>query len=424
MGSGNSKIKNGKRKSISSFAEKDVAELTTASVQNLSSGAAVASKDPVRRFSAPASISGGGDDLSLTESTEIKKGAAVPVPTPTSPPPKHLGSPPPNFGDQDADDPSSAGEESDPTNPDDTANNADDVPSSPISESPASPRTAFSSSFGGRIGPKDKYDLDDIIARLLDARNHKVSKSLCLKNSEVLSVCHKAREVFMSQPILLELLPPVNIVGAPCQVIFTASSTTFCEYSTFADILPARIIYSWRRCNLKVWKVFTDVFNCLPIAALVAGKIFCVHGGLSPSLHSMDDIRAVARPSDVPDFGLLNDLLWSDPSDLATDWEDNERGVSYCFSKTIVSEFLSRHDLDLVCRAHMVVEEGYEFFNNRTLVTVFSAPNYCGEFDNKGAVMCVNEDLLCSFEILQPQTHPKHSLKGRRRLSPPMLNKP
>lgn len=158
-----------------------------------------------------------------------------------------------------------------------------------------------------------------------------------------------------------------------------------------------------RRCNLKVWKVFADCFNCLPIAAVVAGKIFCVHGGLSPNLNSMDDIRAIQRPTDVPDFGLLNDLLWSDPSDLVTDWEDNERGVSYCFGKEIVSDFLTKHDFDLVCRAHMVVEEGYEFFNDRSLVTVFSAPNYCGEFDNKGAIMSVNEELLCSFEILQPQ---------------------
>ncbi|ORX44738.1 Metallo-dependent phosphatase, partial [Piromyces finnis] len=78
----------------------------------------------------------------------------------------------------------------------------------------------------------------------------------------------------------------------------------------------------------------------------------------------------------------------------------SERGVSYCFGKSVVQEFLARNDFDLVCRAHMVVEDGYEFFGNRILVTVFSAPNYCGEFDNNGAVMLVNEDLLCSFEII------------------------
>jgi hypothetical protein len=92
-------------------------------------------------------------------------------------------------------------------------------------------------------------------------------------------------------------------------------------------------------------------------------------------------------------------LLWSDPSETAIDWEDNERGVSYCFGKKIINEFLAKFDLDLVCRAHMVVEDGYEFFNERTLVTVFSAPNYCGEFDNFGAIMSVSEELLCSFEV-------------------------
>jgi serine/threonine-protein phosphatase PP1 catalytic subunit len=107
--------------------------------------------------------------------------------------------------------------------------------------------------------------------------------------------------------------------------------------------------------NIKTWKAFIDVFNSLPIAAVVANKIFCVHGGLSPSLSSMDEIRSIQRPTDVPDYGLLNDMLWSDPSETAVDWEDNERGVSYCFGKAIIFEFLQRHDFDLVCRAHMVV---------------------------------------------------------------------
>lgn len=132
-----------------------------------------------------------------------------------------------------------------------------------------------------------------------------------------------------------------------------------------------------RRCNIKIWKTFVDTFNTLPIASIVAGKIFCVHGGLSPSLQHMDDIRQIARPTDVPDYGLLNDLLWSDPADMVGDWEENERGVSYCFGKKVIVDFLAKHDFDLVCRAHMVVEDGYEFFNERTLVTVFSAPNVC-----------------------------------------------
>ena len=62
----------------------------------------------------------------------------------------------------------------------------------------------------------------------------------------------------------------------------------------------------------------------------------------------------------------------------------------------------TKHDMDLICRAHQVVEDGYEFFSKRQLVTLFSAPNYCGEFDNAGAMMSVDESLLCSFQILKP----------------------
>lgn len=156
-----------------------------------------------------------------------------------------------------------------------------------------------------------------------------------------------------------------------------------------------------RRTSIKIWKTFIDVFNCLPIASIVASKIFCVHGGLSPSLDRIDDIRQIARPTDVPDYGLLNDLLWSDPRDTEADWEDNERGVSYTFGRNVINEFLDKFEFDLVCRAH-VVEDGYEFFNGRTLVTLVSAPNYCGEFGNWGAVMSVNEELLYSFELLKP----------------------
>jgi serine/threonine-protein phosphatase PP1 catalytic subunit len=183
-----------------------------------------------------------------------------------------------------------------------------------------------------------------------------------------------------------------------------------------------------RRFNVRVWKVFTDCFNCLPVAALIDDKILCMHGGLSPDLDHLDEIRNLPRPTMIPDTGLLCDLLWSDPGKDVKGWGMNDRGVSYTFGPDKVSEFLTKHDLDLVCRAHQVdifqsclfdttafvmltreldflwqvVEDGYEFFADRQLVTVFSAPNYCGEFDNAGAMMSVDENLMCSFQILKP----------------------
>ena len=103
-----------------------------------------------------------------------------------------------------------------------------------------------------------------------------------------------------------------------------------------------------------------------------------MHGGLSPELASMDQIRRIMRPTDVPDTGLLCDLLWSDPDKDIVGWGENDRGVSFTFGPDVVTAFLKRHDLDLICRAHQVVEDGYEFFSKRQLVTLFSAPNYCG----------------------------------------------
>ena len=156
-----------------------------------------------------------------------------------------------------------------------------------------------------------------------------------------------------------------------------------------------------RRYNLKIWKVFIDLFNCLPIAANIDDKILLMHGGLSPELTCLDQLKKIIRPTDVPEAGLLCDLLWSDPDSQCNGWGRNERGVSVVFNEKVLEKFLNKTGLDLVCRAHQVVEEGYEFFGNRQLVTVFSAPNYCGEFDNAGAMMVIDENLMCSFRIIK-----------------------
>lgn len=332
---------------------------------------------------------------------------------------------------------------------------------------------SLSGSSNPEISALKTSDLDDMIKRLVDAGyTGKVTKTVVLKNAEITAVCNAARELFLSQPALIELSAPVKIVGdvhgqytdliRMFEMCGFPPNSNFLFLGDYVDrgkqsletillLLCYKLrypenffllrgnhecanvtrVYGFydeckRRCNVKVWKTFVDTFNTLPIAAIVAGKIFCVHGGLSPSLSHMDDIRNIARPTDVPDYGLLNDLLWSDPADMDADWEANERGVSYCFGKKVIMEFLQKHDFDLVCRAHMVVEDGYEFFNERILVTVFSAPNYCGEFDNWGAVMSVSSELLCSFELLKPldSSALKNHIKKGRNKRDNMLNSP
>ncbi|KAK9185303.1 hypothetical protein WN943_025659 [Citrus x changshan-huyou] len=289
--------------------------------------------------------------------------------------------------------------------------------------------------------------LDDIIKRLLEVRG-RPGKQVQLSESEIRQLCVESREIFLKQPNLLELEAPIKICGdihgqysdllrlfeygglpPKANYLFLGdyvdrgkqSLETICLLLAYKIKYPENFfllrgnhecasinrIYGFydeckRRFNVRLWKTFTDCFNCLPVAALIDEKILCMHGGLSPDLHSLDQIRSLQRPTDVPDTGLLCDLLWSDPSKDIQGWGMNDRGVSFTFGADKVTDFLQKHDLDLVCRAHQVVEDGYEFFANRQLVTIFSAPNYCGEFDNAGAMMSVDETLMCSFQILKP----------------------
>ena len=94
------------------------------------------------------------------------------------------------------------------------------------------------------------------------------------------------------------------------------------------------------------------------------------------------------------------DLLWSDPA-VGEGWEENyERGVSYFYGRDVISSFLEKYDFDLICRSHQVVEDGYRFFGDRTLVTIFSAPNYCGDHNNNGSILIVDENMKCSLKIM------------------------
>ena len=121
-----------------------------------------------------------------------------------------------------------------------------------------------------------------------------------------------------------------------------------------------------RYSSKKVWQNFQNVFNWIPVAAVIDEKIICMHGGLSPDLDTINAIKNIKRPTEIPATGLLCDLLWSDPdADLISDWGQNERGVSVTFSKNVVNKFLLKNNLDLICRAHQVTN----IYNKRLLMT-------------------------------------------------------
>jgi len=299
------------------------------------------------------------------------------------------------------------------------------------------------------MGKMEVLEVDRFMSQLLEARNCRPSgKQDQLKEAEICALCYRSRDVFMEQPMLLELEVPLKICGdthgqysdllrlfeyggfpPEANYLFLGdyvdrgkqSLETLCLLLVYKVKYPDNFfllrgnhecasinrIYGFydeckRRYSIRLWKTFTDCFNCLPVSAVCDDKILCMHGGLSPELSNLDQIKRVVRPTDIPDTGLLCDLLWSDPEKEISGWGENDRGVSFTFGPDVVQGFLRKHGLDLVCRAHQVVEDGYEFFARRSLVTVFSAPNYCGEFDNAGAIMTVDETMRCAFQILRP----------------------
>jgi len=256
-------------------------------------------------------------------------------------------------------------------------------------------------------------DVDKIIEKLLSVRGTKAVKKVTLLESEISGLITAAREVLISQPIFLELEAPIKICGdihgqfpdllrlfdyggipPEANYLFLGdyvdrgqqSIETICLLLAFKVKYPENFfllrgnhecssinrLYGFydeckRRYNFKLWKAFGDCFNCLPVTALIDDKILCMHGGISPDLTNFDQITRIMRPTDVPDEGLLCDLLWSDPDNDANGWCENERGVSYTFGPDVLSTFLKKHELDLICRAHQVVEDGYEFFCEKTV---------------------------------------------------------
>ena len=294
---------------------------------------------------------------------------------------------------------------------------------------------------------KSELDVDTILKQLLLARNEKPDKKIELKEAQIKQLCTMTKQILINQPVFLELEAPLIICGDihgqfydllrvfECGGYPPSSNYLFlgdyidrgkfsleciCLLMCFKIKYPENFfllrgnhecasinkIYGFydeckRRYSVKLWKIFTDVFNVMPITACIDDRILCMHGGLSPDLTKLDQLKQISRPTDVPDNGMLCDLLWSDPDNTADGWGSNDRGVSVTFNSTIVENFIKEQDLDLIVRAHQVVQDGYEFFADKKLVTVFSAPNYCEDFENLGGMIVVDENLMCSFKMLK-----------------------
>ncbi|KAL7415011.1 Metallo-dependent phosphatase-like protein [Mrakia frigida] len=152
-----------------------------------------------------------------------------------------------------------------------------------------------------------------------------------------------------------------------------------------------------------VYEACMEAFCCLPLAAVMNKQFLCVHGGLSPEMVTLEDIRGIDRFREPPTSGIFCDMLWSDPledfdSEKSTRASDTGfthnavRGCSYFYSYKAVCDFLDRNNLLSVIRAHEAQDQGYRMYKKTrfgfpAVLTIFSAPNYVDVYGNKAAVL-------------------------------------
>jgi len=161
-----------------------------------------------------------------------------------------------------------------------------------------------------------------------------------------------------------------------------------------------------------VWRYCTEVFDYLALGALIDGRVFCVHGGLSPVINSLDQIRVIDRKQEVPHEGAMCDLLWSDPEEGVEGWGLSPRGAGYLFGEDVTSQFCHTNGVDLIARAHQLVMEGYKKMFDDKLVTVWSAPNYCYRCGNVAAILELDDALVAHFKVFQANSAEEEEVGG------------
>ncbi|KAH7829666.1 putative Serine/threonine-protein phosphatase PP2A-2 catalytic subunit [Monocercomonoides exilis] len=279
----------------------------------------------------------------------------------------------------------------------------------------------------------------------LDSQIERLKRCEYLSEAEVKSLCAKAREILIEESNVQKVDAPVTvcgdihgqfydlkelfIVGGECpdtNYLFMGDFVDrgFFSVETFLLLLALKVRYPERitlirgnhesrqitqvygfydEClrkygSVNVWRYCTEIFDYLSLSALVDDRIFCVHGGLSPSLTTLDQIRVIDRKLEVPHDGSMCDLLWSDPDEI-DGWGLSPRGAGFLFGANVVDQFNSTNKVELICRAHQLVMEGFKYMFRDTLVTVWSAPNYCYRCGNIAAILEFDESLARSFKI-------------------------
>ncbi|KDN48596.1 Serine/threonine-protein phosphatase PP2A catalytic subunit, partial [Rhizoctonia solani AG-8 WAC10335] len=262
----------------------------------------------------------------------------------------------------------------------------------------------------------DPQEVDGWIAQLGQCKQ--------LSEPDVKRLCEKAREILMEESNVQPVRCPVTVCGDIhgqfhdlSELFRIGGNSPDTNYLFMGDYIT-QVYGFYDEClrkygNANVWKYFTDLFDFLPLTALIDNQIFCLHGGLSPSIDTLDHVRGIDRVQEVPHEGPMCDLLWSDPDDRCG-WGISPRGAGYTFGQDISEAFNHNNGLTLVARAHQLVMEGYNWSQDRNVVTIFSAPNYCYRCGNQAAIMEIDEKLSYTFLQFDPAPRAGEPLVSRR----------
>ncbi len=283
-----------------------------------------------------------------------------------------------------------------------------------------------------------KHNIDNYIEQL--------KRCEFLKESEVKDLCDKAKEILLNEKNVLTIDSPVTTCGdihgqfddlielfriggfvPETNYLFMGDFVDrgYNSVETFLLLLALKVRYPERinlirgnhesrqitqvygfydECQRKygsinVWRYCTDIFDYIALAALIDGKIFCVHGGLSPVIKKIDELNSIERKQEVPHDGPMSDILWSDPDQEVVGFHLSLRGAGFLFGGNVVQAFNRENNTELIARAHQLVMEGYKTMFNENLVTVWSAPNYCYRCGNIASILEFDEHLNKTYRI-------------------------
>ncbi|OHS95739.1 Serine/threonine-protein phosphatase PP1-2 [Tritrichomonas foetus] len=173
--------------------------------------------------------------------------------------------------------------------------------------------------------------------------------------------------------------------------------------------LVSRAYGFYRECEVKyssdLFFYFMRAFHAFPLAAIIMDTALCVHGGISPSLDSIESFEMMKKPEEILTQTVFSDILWSDPKENEEGFQANTRGCGYFFNEKVLNTFLQNNNLQMIIRSHEEKEYGYEwaFPESRNCLTIFSNSDYCGH-NNYGIIILIDENLVMDKEFLLPMT--------------------